>query len=162
MDDSRRKEIEQIFPNLRTSGAYEPTSDADWNYNCIAWALYDTRQWWWPTPRLGAFWLAQVPRDNGKETVVKIFEMHGYVKCESGEQEVGYEKVALYEIHADSGIEHVARQLQSGEWTSKIGEWEDIKHKTPESVECSDYGKVVQFLKRRRKEWDEGQSNSQA
>jgi hypothetical protein len=36
----------------------------------------------------------------------------------------------------------------------------------PESVECSDYGKVVQVLKRRRKEWDsceassEGQANS--
>lgn len=154
MNDERRKAIEDLFPKLRQSGEYEPTSDEDWNYNCVAWALYDTRQWWWPTPRFGAFWLSEVPRDNSRETVTKIFEMHGYVKCDSSEWEHGYEKVALYEIHPDTGIEHASRQLQGGEWTSKLGEWEDIKHKTPQSVECADYGKVVQIMKRRREGWD--------
>ena len=155
MNDERRKAIAELFPNLRTEGEYEPTSDEDANYNCIAWALYDIRQWWWPTPRYGAFWLAQVPRNNKRETVIKIFEMHGYVTCESSDPEPGYEKVALYEISPESGIEHAARQLQSGEWTSKLGEWEDIRHKTPQSVECDDYGRVVQILKRPREEWDE-------
>jgi hypothetical protein len=88
------------------------------------------------------------------------------VKCDSSEREKGYEKVALYEIHPETGVEHAARQLRSGEWTSKLGEWEDIKHKTPHSVECDDYGNVVQVLKRRREEWDlyeasnEGQVNT--
>lgn len=114
MNDERRKQIEELFPNLGQRGEYEPTSDEDENYNCIAWALYDTGHWWWPTPRFGAFWLPQVSRDNKRETLVKIFEMHSYVKCDSSEQEEGYEKIALYEIHPESGVEHVSRQLQGG------------------------------------------------
>src|SRR5579859_5012201 len=155
MQIERKQIIEALLPNLKREGEYQETSEETDRYNCIAWALYDTGQWWWPTPRYGNFWLAQVPRDNKRETLIKIFEMHGFVKCDSSEQEQGYEIVALYEIHPDTGIEHVARQIQSGEWTSKLGEREDIKHKTPESVECADYGKVVQLMKRRREEWDE-------
>lgn len=153
MDDERKRQIEEIFVNLRRPDEYQETSEENGDYNCIAWALYDTQQWWWPTPRYGAFWLAQVPRDNKRETVIKIFEMHGYVKCNTAEPELGYEKVAIYE-RPDSGVEHVARQLRDGQWTSKIGEWEDIKHKTPQSVECDDYGTVVQILKRPRPEWN--------
>lgn len=152
MNDERKQEIAEIFRNLKD---YEQTSDENWNYNCIAWALYDTQQWWWPSGRgSGNFWLPQVDRDNKRETVIKIFEMHGYVKCDTDEREVGYEKVAIYEHH-DFDVQHAARQLKNGKWTSKLGEWEDISHNTPQCLECEDYGKVVQIMKRRREEWDE-------
>jgi hypothetical protein len=85
--------------------------------------------------------------------VIEIFKHHGYIVCDTDEREDGYEKVALYE-HPDFGIEHASRQLQDGQWTSKLGEWEDIRHKTPQSVECDDYGNVVQIMKRRRQDWD--------
>ena len=142
--------IEGALPALKEQ-AYEITSDESETYNCIAWALHDTKQWWWPTTLYGCYWPPGVPRENTREAVIKVFEMHGYTNCDSGELEPGYEKVAIYE-RSDTGIEHAARQLQDGEWTSKIGEWEDIRHRTPQSVECEDYGKVVQIMKRPRKE----------
>jgi hypothetical protein len=152
MDTERKQQIADIFTNLNE---YEETSQENWRYNCIAWALYDTRQWWWPTGRgSGNFWLAQVPYDNKLETVVKLFEMHGYVKCDNETQEAGYEKVAIYQ-HSQFDVQHAARQLQNGKWTSKLGEWEDISHNTPRCLECADYGTVVQILKRRREEWDQ-------
>jgi hypothetical protein len=152
MTEERRRQIARIFPNLELD--YVETSCETDVYNCIAWSFYDTRQWWWPTPRYGNFWLELVPRDNQVSTVVKMFELHGYVTCDGAEMESGYEKVAIYE-RPDSGVEHVARQLRDGYWTSKLGEWEDIRHRTAKSVECADYGRVVQYLKRRRPEWQE-------
>jgi hypothetical protein len=44
---------------------------------------------------------------------------------------------------------HMARQLTSGRWTSKLGELEDIEHLTLEQLSGSDYGQAVQFLKRK-------------
>jgi hypothetical protein len=84
--------------------------------------------------------------------------LRGYTKCDTGEQEIGYEKVAIYE-HPVFDVQHAARQLQNGRWTSKIGEWEDISHRTPQCMECDDYGEVVQYMKRRREEWDEPKVN---
>lgn len=150
MTEDRRREIAEAFPNLEPD--YVPTSCETEDYNCIAWSFYDTNQWWWPIPRYGNFWLEQVPRDNEKSTLVTMFQMHGYVLCADGEGEEGYEKVAIYEVDG-LGVQHVARQLRDGYWTSKLGDWEDIRHRTPHSVECRDYGAVVQYLKRYRPEW---------
>lgn len=51
---------------------------------------------------------------------------------------------------------HAARQLPSGAWTSKLGEWEDIEHDTLEALEGSEgrgeaYGRVALILKRERR-----------
>jgi len=146
-----KERLERALPKLSTE-AYEFTSNEDEIYNCIAWALNDTRQYWWPTPKYGCYWPPGVPRDNTLGSVKRIFELHGYRGCQTGNREAGYEKVALYE-RQDSGVEHVARQLQSGEWTSKIGEWEDIRHPTLEVLECEDYGSVTLIMKRLRPEW---------
>jgi hypothetical protein len=40
------------------------------------------------------------------------------------------------------------RFCRLGEWTSKLGNWEDIEHKTLAALEGEFYGKVVQILKR--------------
>ena len=153
MKPERKRDIEAIFTGLQSQNYLETSVETD-HYNCIAWALNDTQQWWWPTPRYGCYWPPGVPRDNKRETVTKVFEIHGYIKCDIDvTPEAGYEKIVIFE-HPDWGVQHAARQLQDGEWTSKLGEWEDIKHKTPDSLKCDDYGKVVQVLKRRRKDWD--------
>jgi len=60
--------------------------------------------------------------------------------------EPGVEKVALYGVSIF--YTHVARQLPTGTWTSKLGAAEDIKHETPEDVAGGAYGQVVQFMKR--------------
>lgn len=43
---------------------------------------------------------------------------------------------------------HAARQLPSGQWTSKLGKSEDIQHESAEDVSGGVYGEVVEFMKR--------------
>jgi len=131
---------------------FEITSPETDTYNCIAWAVGDVTQWWWPTPKYACYWPPGVPRDNTLPSVTLIFEMHGYAICDNASIEHGFEKVAIYE-HDIFGVEHVARQLQCGHWTSKIGEWEDIKHQHPSALDGEEYGKAVRFMKRLRKDW---------
>lgn len=49
---------------------------------------------------------------------------------------------------------HAARQLPNGLWTSKLGQLEDITHATPQVIAGSDYGEVMQFMKRPLKDVD--------
>jgi hypothetical protein len=45
---------------------------------------------------------------------------------------------------------HAALQLESGLWTSKLGEFEDINHLTPNAVAGPVYGGVLCYLERPR------------
>ncbi len=80
---------------------------------------------------------------------IAAFATLGYELCADARPETGVEKLALY---ADEhGLPtHVARQLPSGVWTSKLGASEDLEHKTLAALEGALYGKVVQRLRRRR------------
>ena len=89
------------------------------------------------------------------EAFVSAYATLGYAKCEesSAVLEAGFEKVAIY-VDANGVPTHAAKQLPNGAWTSKLGEWEDIRHATPEAVEDDGalglgYGKVAVFLKRK-------------
>jgi hypothetical protein len=73
--------------------------------------------------------------------------------------EIFYEKVALYysdekilpNLTEDVGFTHVAKQLESGAWTSKLSADEDIEHNTLYALEGNngnEYGKVKQILKK--------------
>jgi hypothetical protein len=44
----------------------------------------------------------------------------------------------------------MARQLESGSWTSKLGVSEDIRHDDVSSVAGAIYGSVVSYFKRAR------------
>ncbi len=70
----------------------------------------------------------------------------GYEPCADGLLEDGFEKVAIYQ--SPSGVQHMARQLQTGWWTSKLGQLEDIEHETPAELEGDIYGVVVQYMRR--------------
>jgi hypothetical protein len=135
--------VQARFPNLR-GGGYNVTSEDTCGYNCIAWAADDTDNWWWPS--IDSYW----PNDALDDTI-DVFELAfmdelGYEPCRSGELEPGYEKVAIYAIGGRT--KHMARQLENGTWTSKLGEGWDIEHFTLEGVETNDYGKVVKFMRR--------------
>lgn len=80
-----------------------------------------------------------------------IFEAAGYQPCDSQELEPGFEKVAIY-VDAAGEPTHAARQVENGNWTSKLGRWEDIEHSAPSSLEGVDpaYGTVALILRRRR------------
>ncbi len=59
----------------------------------------------------------------------------------------GFEKVALF-VDAAGMPTHAARQVNSGAWTSKLGNSEDIEHEL-RALEGDIYGTVRLILKRR-------------
>ena len=81
---------------------------------------------------------------------IEAFRTLGYEVCESGHLEPEVEKVALY-AEGDKP-KHMARQLEDGTWTSKLGRYHDIVHHTVEAVENDVYGNVKVYLRRVRPE----------
>jgi hypothetical protein len=80
---------------------------------------------------------------------VAAFATLGFATCADGLLETGVEKVALY-VDAAGVPTHMARQLPSGAWTSKLGRLEDIEHDNPNRLAgpAPSYGKVALFLSR--------------
>jgi hypothetical protein len=77
----------------------------------------------------------------------------GYIECEDGSLEPGFEKIAIYAVQETGGgltPTHAAKQLADGRWTSKLGPYEDIEHTLLENVNCPTYGAAVAYLKRSR------------
>ena len=106
--------------------------------------------WWWPVEEdtEGVFWPDGVDREPSLECFIEAFRTLGYAPCDNADLEAGFEKIALF-VDADEIPSHAARQLPSGAWTSKLGEWEDIEHNTLGKLEGAEaYGKAICFLKR--------------
>jgi hypothetical protein len=146
-ETSAREWIEDTFPNLRGSewtiaSCYQP------GYNCIAWAGHDDADRWEPH---GAFWLADIARNTKPATMVQLFQALGYEVCDTHELEEGFEKVAIYLDDTRYDFRHVARQVESGRWASKLGSWEDIEHPSLAGLEGAPpaYGTARIFLRRR-------------
>jgi hypothetical protein len=125
-------------------------------YNCIAYAAGDDTIRWWPskTRQWYYFWPPHLPReDHDQETLenfIRAFEWQGFSRrCNGPDLEKGIEKVAIFAN--SSGIpKHAARQLESGMWANKCGDFEDIECTTLKATERGPYGAAVKFLKRRR------------
>ncbi|MCY3627045.1 MAG: hypothetical protein OXG88_05340 [Gammaproteobacteria bacterium] len=144
--------LSNYFPRLDASN-HTITSPQSSEYNCIAWAAGrhpQDEEWWWPVPEdePQLFWPDGVSRVVSIESFVNAFTTLGYRECVSGEFEEDLEKVALYAI--DDRPTHMARQLDDGSWTSKLGELEDICHKTLDLLEGDYYGRVQVFMCRPR------------
>jgi hypothetical protein len=143
-------EIGARLPGL--VGRFEITSNHDDVYNCIAWALNDKNQWWWPTNYFcpGVYWPPGVPKELTIPAFVRAFEEMLFTKCNSRDFEPGYDKIALY-ANVNGEPTHAARWwLEDGGWSSKLGEENDILHHTLDVLEGGDYGCVVQVMRRRR------------
>jgi hypothetical protein len=140
--------LERVFPNLLQDG-YQITSPEDYQYNCIAYAADDNRNWWQPSEQGGTYWTHDDSRLT-LENYIQAYATLDYEPCDTEELEEGYEKVALY-VDAFGIPSHAAKQKESGVWTSKLGELEDIEHNTLNAFDGSDYGRVAQILRRARK-----------
>jgi hypothetical protein len=149
-------EIEEFCENLGP-GDYDQdeVSDQTETYNCIAYAAGETDKKWWPSLRmqLTYYWPPHLPREEDlKETpenFVQAFATKGYRICRTGKLEKGIEKIAIF--LGPTGVPlHAARQLESGKWTSKCGDYEDIIHKTLAAMEGRNYGKAAVYMRRRR------------
>jgi hypothetical protein len=76
---------------------------------------------------------------------IQTYELLGYERCHSAEQEAGFEKIAVYE---SNGVPtHAARQLETGVWSSKLGNLEDVEHGL-DALEGQLYGRVSTFLRK--------------
>ena len=144
-----KQAIERLFPALLNS-EYSITSPATPEYNCIAWAAEDIDRWWWPDPFFLGYWPPEVPRSETLQAFIKAYEILGYAICKEAVYEKDFEKIAIY-IDSNGKPTHAARQLSSGNWTSKLGNLEDIEHATLNNISSSHYGSVAVILKRPKK-----------
>jgi len=164
------QEREENFPCL-TKNLYEVTRDETIDYNCIALAAGDRTRRWEPDPS-GVYYWPISKREYTVECFVEMFESLGYQKCKCSLKKRLFEKVALYydpvgcvEAVDNFGLwhpevlpnfpTHATKQLLNGIWNSKLGDWEEIEHRTLRCLNGTDitgkrssYGKPVQILKR--------------
>lgn len=141
------EELRELFPAISEESRI--TSPEDDSYNCIAWAAEDTSLKWWPLdlPTTGAYWPSEVAPEDSVDGFVAGFGVLGYERCAGGGLEPGFQKLVLY-VDANGNPSHMARQLPSGAWASKLGDLEDIEHPTPEDLCGKEYGRVECFLRR--------------
>lgn len=138
--------LERDYPNLKLTG-YEVTSSDTIDYNCVAWAMGETDTWWWPIPEHESYWLPHVPRQETLEAFIQLFNKVGYEICLTPIYENNFQKIAIYVLNEKPT--HVARQLNNGKWTSKLGSNEDIIHHELQGLEGEKYGKVTIIMKRK-------------
>lgn len=140
--------LESLFPRL-AGVAYEITSPAAAEYNCLAWAAADDSRWWWPDEFGMYYWPRESPRQSTVEAFVQAYRSMGFEICQDAALEAGWEKIAIF-AGQDGTPTHAARQLSTGAWTSKLGKLEDIVHPDPLDVGGNVYGGPVRFLRRPR------------
>lgn len=143
-----RRTLKAWFPGLG-EGNYRFTSPQDPSYNCVAWAMGDTRRFTWPTDLGGYFWPEHAARTETVQSFIDFFQGYDFelMSIIDPDLEFGFEKVAIY-AHGWS-VTHVARQIpETGWWTSKLASMWDIEHARPVNLEGDVYGVVVAMLRR--------------
>lgn len=141
--------IEAYWASL-TSDGYQITSSPSQEYNCFAWAMGDDSRTWWPPidgVLGGYYWPDGEVVEESAECFAAVFAKFGYAECDGPAFEEGVEKLAIY-LDEDGIPQHVARQLNDGGWTSKLGKFEDIRHATLRGLEGRRYGQAARFFQR--------------
>jgi hypothetical protein len=87
-----------------------------------------------------------VPRKESVPAFSIFFGVFGFAPSDGEQLEEGLEKVALF-ANPSGTPTHVARQLPSGLWTSKLGTVQDIEHDL-RAIVGAEYGKVIQVFQR--------------
>jgi hypothetical protein len=142
----------QDFPTLTDLDWVAPPSPATRRYNCIAWSIGRSDRKWWPDPWGVGVWFAS-PRAVTVAGFIIGYRTIGYDLCPDGTLEPGVEKIALYAKLGPLGDlmpTHAAYQLDTGHWTSKLGDCEDIEHFQTDKLHGPQYGGVTLYLRRPR------------
>jgi hypothetical protein len=150
-----RNAIDQLFLRLPPE-RYNLTSCETEEFNCVGWAAGKPLKWWQAIKaERWHYWPRGVPKVFTIPAYSLALQKKGFVECGmNGDLEPGFEKVALFIDHRQE-FSHAARQLPSGEWTSKLGALHDIEHERLTDLEGPPqaYGTVALFLKRPIKRW---------
>lgn len=135
------------FPNLQNG--FSITSPFTPNYNCIGWAANDDAHFWWPDGI--AYWPVAHNSVASLATFEAAFQHVGYNLIGLDDSlDPAVEKVAIYVMPATGLVTHMARQLGSGRWTSKLGRAYDIEHLTVQCLNGAQYGEYSHCLGRNR------------
>ena len=148
--EENRIAVIEAFPELEFDISFKITSNPDPSYNCIAWAANYSNFWWQPSlnsPYDGTFWPLK-SLDNDVNALIGVFKSLKYEICDDWMKEPFFKKVALYG-NEEGKYTHASRQLQTGIWTSKLGQDFDISHSTPFKIEGDAYGKVIIFMRKK-------------
>lgn len=140
--DLNEKRIRIHFPNLKIGENGNYTSEKGDQYNCAAWAVQLEDEWI-------QFEDAQGNLDLSIERYITYYKNHGFEVGKNPDLEIGIIKIAIY-ANENKEFKHVARQLTDGQWTSKIGDWEDIEHKTLDVVTGKSYGKPHVIMQKKQ------------
>jgi hypothetical protein len=142
-----REKIERDYPNLTVYG-YKLTSPDTIDYNCVDRAAEDDETWWWPDIQNQFYWPLSIFREETIEAFQQAFETLGYEVCQGDALEEGFQKIAIY-TNSNKVPTHVARQLPTGKWTSKLGSLEDIEHNNLQGLTGNPgYGEVGCIMKK--------------
>lgn len=131
------------FPNSKIGSNIIFTSLKGDEYNCAAWAIEIIDQWVEFKDKNGNY-------DLSIDRYVQYYEEHGFSKCDNKEPEYGIIKIAIYADEKEE-FTHVARQIQGGKWTSKLGDWEDVEHNDLDVLSGQSYGKPHTFMQKKIK-----------
>lgn len=98
-------------------------------------------------PRPSYLWPKNAPSNMKFSSFIVAAAEFGYAQCDSGDLEDGIEKIAFYGLA--EYVDHAARQLPDGRWTSKLGlEHDDIEHDTADCISGGEYGPILGFFSR--------------
>lgn len=160
-DFTPRAHIEHWFPNAVAQKALEITSPKDLCYNCVAWSLGIDSHWVEPYLSNGikvepwAVWPNTDDVGHDIDTYVKMYRGEGFVKAARGNLEAGFDKIVIYWNETSKTFNHVARQMEDGQWWSKLGRASDVQHAKPNTLgpagSPGDYGEVWGYMKRAKR-----------
>lgn len=143
------EEIEINWQNLKLNQNFHFTSLKRKGFNCVGYALdlvnKDIDMFWFRD----MYGLDGAKLDHSVNGYAKCFrDYFGYEICDDGQVENGFNKIALYS-DTDNDFTHIAKQLENGNWTSKMGTYEDIEHYNLEALSGTLYGKPMLFMRKK-------------
>lgn len=123
----------RLFPGMPIEIAGRRTKA----YNCIARSIGVTDRWVWNEVDLN---------DNGEASFsefIKFYDMHGYKPTSNPNAAM----VAMYGVMNGIKIEvkHAARKV-NGQWESKMGQGDTIRHHDPDIFSGTSYGELLVFF----------------
>jgi hypothetical protein len=142
------EKLAEYFPKL-TPKNHETKSQATPKYNCLAFAMGDTRHWW-EHGKPGGRYYWPPGRNDTVDSLIAIFKDEGFELTNNHDVEPGFEKIAIYVGLDDFLWSHVAKS-DGHVWKSKLGKGQDIYHYSLdvlEGLEKGEYGIVDSVLKR--------------
>lgn len=144
-----------VFPDLKNDPNFDILSEPTREYNCIAWAMGFNDRWVAPAENSpGVWWPAEVELEMSPKALVRAFEAVGFVMCDDGQPEEGFDKVVLYKNPETDEWTHAARIISATTEYSKFGPMWDATHShdvlfnTGDQYADQSYGKAYAYMKR--------------